>query len=83
MVMLNTNEIENARQKAATTDMRRARKNGVLAITDTTQGVVELSYADGTYTLARMATYSQTGCEIATGKAAQVKPALAALYTVS
>ena len=68
------------RNTAATTDMRRARKAGVLAITDTKRGVVEVSYEVG-YKLYAISEF-QGGKIIAKGRAGEILPVLAALYTV-
>jgi hypothetical protein len=81
--MMNQAQIEKARAQAAKTDMGRARRNGVLAISDTTKGVIELTYENGIYTIQVMATFYQQGSEIVRGKASEVAKVLATLYTVS
>ena len=69
-----------ARQRFAASDMRYARKDGEVAITQTTRGTVFLRYNDGTYTLDTAGLNPET---LATGKAAAVKPTLMTLYTVA
>lgn len=73
-------DINQALTNAAKTDMRIARKSGVLAITDTKQGMVELTYeaAAKEYKIAAF----HGGALIASGKAGHVAQALKNLYTV-
>lgn len=80
--MMNTEQIEAAKKAAAKTDMGRARRNGSIIIAETTEGAVELSYASGTYTLVRYATYKQTFKALAQGKLADVAKVLETLYVV-
>ena len=69
-----------ARQKFAGADLRMARKHGQISVAQTVKGLLDLSHADGIYTLS---TNGLNAHVLAAGKPATVKPVLAALYSVA
>lgn len=79
--MTTANDIQSIRNKVAKSDMRRARKETAMAITDTTKGVIELRYDHSTrfYTIALF----HGGDILAQGTGAEIIGKLAALYTVA
>jgi hypothetical protein len=76
-----SNQIEIARQNAANADLRTAKRRGCVLICNTLKGTVSLTCdvdgLDGVYVLAT------NGEVLATGKARDVRPVLAAVYDVS
>lgn len=63
----------------ATSDLRCARREGAMLICQTKRGLLDLSYVDGTYTLATSGPAVEV---LAQGKAGVVRPVLVSLYDV-
>jgi hypothetical protein len=78
------NRIDLARQEAANSDMRRARRNGHLMICNTLKGTVSLSFnGDRGNKVNRVYTLTgPDGAVLATGQARDVRPVLRAVYDV-
>lgn len=82
---MNATEIEKALEKYATSDLRLAKRHGMIMVAQTKQGNVEITHADGVYTLTKQGTARYMGADakvLAQGKPAVVRPVLAALYDV-
>ena len=82
---MNNNEIKSALTKLANSDLRAARKGGLVCITDTKRGICDLTFdaAAKTYSLDACATYlGQKHEVIAQGKAGVIRAALVNLYKV-
>ena len=76
-------DIDKALGKFADSDMRLARKEGAIYITETRGGLLELSYADGTYHLTTCtSTPGVIPTILARGAARFVKPILMQQYQV-
>lgn len=73
---MNHNDI---RTKVATSDLRIARKNGVMGIYNTTYGNIEISFENGVYTVCN---FNNTAIVYAVGKKSAVIEFVKSLYVI-
>lgn len=73
---MNHNDI---RTKVANSDLRIARKNGVMAICNTTHGNIEISFDSGIYTVSN---FNNTAIVYALGKKSDIIGFVKSLYVI-